>query len=183
MLGLQSLPSLRLLLSLRVLPHYACCPCHIHSNCSSLSMYDCVCLQPCNWPSVVSGGEMQLLAMARLLWHSPRIAVLDEAMSAIETQHAQKLMAELLIRGVVPISVLHDDALRPFHARCHCSAALTVALCAAALTAALCAAALASVLCVCCAYTRADQVHLQELALRCSEGQLDLGDHRPNGDS
>ena len=61
---------------------------------------------------------MQLLAMARLLWHSPRIAVLDEAMSAIETQHAQKLMAELLIRGVVPISVLHDDALRPFHARC-----------------------------------------------------------------
>ena len=67
------------------------------------------------WDDVLSGGERQRLGFARLLYHAPRFAVLDEATSAINPDEEGRLYEKLAAAGVTYISIAHRLALRRFH--------------------------------------------------------------------
>lgn len=68
-----------------------------------------------DWPRLLSLGEQQRLAFARLLLHEPRFAVLDEATSALDVNTEQILYEKLTERGVALISVGHRPTLAAFH--------------------------------------------------------------------
>jgi putative ATP-binding cassette transporter len=71
------------------------------------------------WDKVLSGGEQQRLAFARLFLHKPDIVVMDEATSALDTESQAVLMqklAEQLPRAAI-ISVGHRAELEEFHER------------------------------------------------------------------
>jgi len=70
-----------------------------------------------NWAAILSPGELQRLAFARLLFAPSRFAVLDESTSSLpeETEeHLYKLCIEL---GITLISVGHRTSLRKYHRR------------------------------------------------------------------
>jgi len=68
-----------------------------------------------DWTRVLSLGEQQRLAFGRLLLHSPKIVVLDEATSAVDVSTEQHLYQMLLDRDLAVISVGHRNSLIPFH--------------------------------------------------------------------
>ena len=68
-----------------------------------------------DWPSVLSLGEQQRLALARLLIHSPQLALLDEASSALDETN-EALMYRLLLQTCdAVVSVGHRSSLLAFH--------------------------------------------------------------------
>ena len=72
-----------------------------------------------NWDQVLSGGEKQRLAFARLLLKKPDIVVMDEATSALDTESQGKLM-EMIgkeLPEIAIISVGHRAELEAFHDR------------------------------------------------------------------
>lgn len=70
---------------------------------------------PEEWNDVLSGGERQRLGFARLFFHRPMFAVLDEATSAINPKGEQRLYREVVASGVTVFSIAHRMALRRFH--------------------------------------------------------------------
>jgi putative ATP-binding cassette transporter len=71
------------------------------------------------WDQILSGGEKQRLAFARILLHRPSIVVLDEATSALDPL-SQDQMMELLARelgATTIVSVAHRPELEVFHSR------------------------------------------------------------------
>ncbi|WP_005036695.1 ABC transporter ATP-binding protein [Holophaga foetida] len=61
--------------------------------------------------SELSGGERQIVLMARILAQRPRIILLDEPVSHLDLAHQQRLMRllkRLTQEGTTVISVLHD---------------------------------------------------------------------------
>ena len=68
-----------------------------------------------DWPRILSLGEQQRLAFARLLLNSPRFAVLDEATSALDIETEKKLYNLLKERELSLISVGHRPSLKDFH--------------------------------------------------------------------
>ena len=70
-----------------------------------------------DWPRLLSLGEQQRLAFARLLLCSPRFVVLDEATSALDGAAEQLLYAQLLRRRMGLISVGHRPSLHRYHDR------------------------------------------------------------------
>ena len=68
-----------------------------------------------DWPRILSLGEQQRLAFARLLLNSPRFAVLDEATSALDINTEKKLYSLLKKRELSLISVGHRPSLKDFH--------------------------------------------------------------------
>jgi putative ATP-binding cassette transporter len=70
-----------------------------------------------DWADVLSLGEQQRLAFARLLIHRPRFAVLDEATSALDAAHEANLYRRLKQAGVGFISVGHRRSILEYHDR------------------------------------------------------------------
>jgi len=68
-----------------------------------------------DWEKVLSIGEQQRLAVARVLLSRPRYAVLDEATSALDAGNEAALYRELTASGTTLVSVSHRDTLRQFH--------------------------------------------------------------------
>ncbi len=68
-----------------------------------------------DWPRLLSLGEQQRLAFARLLLNSPRFVVLDEATSALDVNTEKHLYKLLTERDMAFVSVGHRPTLAAFH--------------------------------------------------------------------
>ncbi len=68
-----------------------------------------------DWGQLLSLGEQQRLAFARLLLTGPRYALLDEATSALDEPNEASLYHELQSMGATYISVGHRSSLLSFH--------------------------------------------------------------------
>lgn len=70
----------------------------------------------CDWSDILSLGEQQRLAFARLIYNEPTLAVLDEATSALDLE-SERRMYRLLsaVPGLSYVSVGHRPSLLAFH--------------------------------------------------------------------
>ena len=68
-----------------------------------------------DWPSVLSLGQQQRLAFARVLLSQPAYAMLDEATSALDIQNERYLYSLLAEMQVVYVSVGHRPTLLDYH--------------------------------------------------------------------
>ena len=67
------------------------------------------------WESKLSLGETQRLAMARLFYHNPKFAILDECTSGVTTAMEERLYQLCKQRGITCITISHRPALEMFH--------------------------------------------------------------------
>lgn len=66
--------------------------------------------------TVLSSGERQRLALARVLFHRPRIVFLDEATNALDKELVEIFFEECRISGVTTVTVSHNrESLYQFH--------------------------------------------------------------------
>ncbi len=68
-----------------------------------------------DWQKLLSVGEQQRLAFARVLLAKPRYAILDEASSALDIANEDSLYRQLLANGTTLVSVGHRPSLLKFH--------------------------------------------------------------------
>jgi putative ATP-binding cassette transporter len=68
-----------------------------------------------NWENILSLGEQQRVAFARILITQPRYAILDEATSALDLKNEEKLYEKLSNQGTTYISVGHRPSLAQYH--------------------------------------------------------------------
>jgi putative ATP-binding cassette transporter len=70
-----------------------------------------------DWSRVLSLGEQQRIAFARVLLCAPRFVFLDEATSAVDIETESRLYQTLAATGASYISVGHRDSLLAYHDR------------------------------------------------------------------
>lgn len=68
-----------------------------------------------DWGEVLSLGEQQRVAFARILVNKPQYAILDEATSALDTNNETFLYQHLLDTHTTFVSVGHRDSLKQYH--------------------------------------------------------------------
>lgn len=71
--------------------------------------------QEVNWGDELSLGEQQRLGMARLFYHRPLFAILDECTSAVTTGMEERFCAQVRAMGTSCVTISHRPALVAFH--------------------------------------------------------------------
>ncbi|CBJ30684.1 ATP-binding cassette, sub-family D, member 4 [Ectocarpus siliculosus] len=70
-----------------------------------------------DWASILSIGEQQRLGIARVLYHRPALAFLDEAMSAVTEEAERDAYGLMRAAGVTVVAIGHRTSLRSLHER------------------------------------------------------------------
>ena len=74
------------------------------------------CLKESNdWEQVLSGGEKQMIAMARLLYHKPKFAILDECTSIVSLEMEARFYRRAKEIGVSLFTISHRASLFQYH--------------------------------------------------------------------
>ena len=68
-----------------------------------------------DWGKILSLGEQQRVAFARVLLAKPRYVILDEATSALDSQNEEALYQLLHASGTTLVSVSHRLNIRQYH--------------------------------------------------------------------
>ena len=70
-----------------------------------------------DWTNVLSGGQKQRLSWARLFFHCPKYALLDEATSAISTDMVDNLFEQAKRRNITLLTISHSAQVDAHHQR------------------------------------------------------------------
>ena len=70
-----------------------------------------------DFEKILSVGERQRLAFARVLLNHPRYVLLDEATSALDRKNESALYQQLIATSITLVSVSHHPALVQFHSQ------------------------------------------------------------------
>ncbi len=70
-----------------------------------------------DWAKVLSVGEQQRVAFARVLLTAPRFAILDEATSAMDIANENSLYKQLVYSGTTLVSTGHRPSIKKFHSQ------------------------------------------------------------------